>query len=179
MIKAKFPTKFIAAGMLPLVLGMLHGRVAQAQRPVFLLESKCVGRGGQWQEMNRDVSVGRELLTTVMYMKPYSFNTPAAFTCRITPVGSASRFKTLQLSFGMGDTASNPTLIVNVWLDGNQVGSRSVSPGQAKSWPIDVTNAKSLAVEVSCSRSEGCGKSGVLFFKAELEPTPASPGQRN
>jgi len=164
----------ISAAVLSLITVGSNNQVANAQRAVFLLDYKCVDTGrGSWNPNTRDISVGRELYTSVMYMNSSSANYVASMTCRINSTDSA----TLRLEFGIADNdrGTNPN-IVSVYLDGNQVAAKSVAPSQVKTLLVDLKGAKSLALETTCSRASDCAN--VYFFKAQIEGA-ASPGTRN
>jgi hypothetical protein len=122
-----------------------------------------------------DVSVGREIYTSLMIMESWSADRPASMTCRI----QASSPATLLLQFGMrdNDIGSSPS-IVDVYVDGNPgkpTGRQIVSPGQVRELKVDISNGKSLAVETTCTRASKCNT--VYFFKAELTGAQ-SPGAR-
>ena len=173
MKQVRSVSKLLVGGILSLALGALGIQAAQAQRPFFLMDTACVNRGGSWGKNEQDISVGREVYTTVMYM-----NAGAAFTCRLPTVRSAS----LQLEFGISDNDNDkPPITVNVYLDGNQVASRTVSPGQRATLLVDISNRRSLALEAVCVRATNCSPyySTVHFFKAQIQPSAASPGRRN
>jgi len=169
MRKVKFFTKFISVGMLCLTLETLGIQVAQAQRPVFLLDLTCVDRDGDYRRNSRDISVGREIYTSVMSINPHS-----AFTCKLPTANSAS----LRLEYGMSDTHSNSAPVtITAYLDGNEVASKTAAPGKTGTLLVDISKGKSLAIETACARASNCG-SPVYFFKAQIEPAAASPGRR-
>ena len=67
MNKVKFSRKFIFASLLFLALETLFAQVVYAQRPLFLLDSQCIDTGrGDWRRQSTDVSVGREIYTSLM-----------------------------------------------------------------------------------------------------------------
>jgi hypothetical protein len=164
----------ISAAVLSLIAVGSNNQVANAQRAVFLLDYKCVNTGnGDLGRDTSDVSVGRELYTSIMYMRSYSANSAASMTCRVNATESA----TLRLEFGIADNNRNASpSIVSVYLDGNQVAAKSVAPSQFKTLLVDLKGAKSLALETTCSRASDCAN--VYFFKAQIEGA-ASPGTRN
>ncbi len=60
MQKTKSIAKIIAGAMLSFALATLGGQVVQAQRPVFLLKSKCVNSGlGSAGQNTLDVSIDK------------------------------------------------------------------------------------------------------------------------
>ena len=40
------------------------------QRPIPLLDLQCVKRSGSWRSSQQDISVGRQIYTTVLYISP-------------------------------------------------------------------------------------------------------------
>jgi hypothetical protein len=176
MSQVKFNHRFIIANLLVLALGTLFAKVAYAQRPIFLLDNQCINTGsGNWGRNARDVSVGREIYTSLMTMSSWGPNDSAAMTCKIQASSSA----TLRLGFGMrdNDIGSSPS-IVDVYVNGNHKGKQTVYPGKVSSLLVDISNGNSLAVETTCSRASNCQT--VYFFKAELTglKNTASPGER-
>jgi hypothetical protein len=43
---------------------------------------------------------------------------------------------------------------------------------------VDVSNGKSLALDISCSRAKIVTEGLIYFFKAQIEPGASSPGSR-
>jgi hypothetical protein len=65
MKRVRWLSGLLSAGVLSFTLATVGAQVAQAQRPIFLLELNCVHRWGQnYQEQSRDVSIGREIYTS-------------------------------------------------------------------------------------------------------------------
>ncbi len=174
MQKTKLIGKIIAGAMLSFALATLGGQVVQAQRPVFLLKSKCVNSGpGSARQNTLDVSIDKAVYTSRFYMGPSTRS--ASITCKIRPDNSQSLFQTLQLGFGMRDNdTSSPPVNVKVYVDGKQTDSRTVAPAQKESLSLDVSNATNISIETVCSnQSTSCGR--VYFFDASLEPRILSP----
>ena len=176
MKKVKFFTKFISVGMLSLILGTLGEQVALAQRPIFLLDLTCIrtsNRSRAFNPFNRrsqDIVVGREIHTSVMRAYPN-----VAMTCKLPAASSTS----LRLEYGMSDTDRNSAPVkIDAYLDGNQIASRTASPGQRGTMLVDISQGKNLSIETSCARASNCGSAYVYFFKAQIEPAAASPGRR-
>lgn len=169
MKRVRLLSWLLSAGVLSFSLATVGAQVALAQRPIFLLDLTCVNRGeGQYQKLNEDISVGKELYTAVMRVWPN-----AAFTCRL-PGGTAS----LRLEYGMSDTAvGNAPITITVYLDGNQRESKTAYPGQTGTLLVDVSNSKSLAIETACARATNCNAT-IRLFKAQIEPGARSPGSR-
>ncbi|MUG99900.1 hypothetical protein F7734_49560 [Scytonema sp. UIC 10036] len=154
--------------------GIAHAQ--KAQRPIPLLNAKCVNSGlGTAREQNLDVSIGRAVYTSQFYLGPGSRS--ASLTCNIKPENRPQPvFQTLNLGFGMRDNSTKNTSVdVRVYLDGQQVESRTVTPGQSTTLALDVSNVSNIAVEAVCSSSsQYCDR--VYFFTAGLErPTPPQP----
>ena len=167
MKRVRWLSGFFLAGMLCVMLGTVGAQVAQAQRPIPLADLKCVARSGGWDSSQRDISVGRQIYTTVLYIAP---NT--AMTCRL-PGGPA----TLRLEFAIPDTSQAPPARIDVYVDGNQVASQTGDSGQVNTMLVNINNGKSLAVEVFCARATNCSDK-YRFMKAQIEPGARSPGSR-
>jgi hypothetical protein len=179
MQKTSLIAPAIATSVLLSVITTITGEIARAQkaqRPVPLLNAKCVNSGlGTAREQNLDVSIGRAVYTSQFYLGPGSRS--ASLTCNIKPENRPqSVFQTLNLGFGMRDNSTKNTSVdVKVFLDGQQVESRSVAPGQSATLALDVSNVSNIAVEAVCSSSsEYCDR--VYFFTAGLlRPTAPQP----
>jgi hypothetical protein len=167
MKRVRWLSGLFAAGVFSFTLATVGAQVAQAQRPIPLVELQCVQRSGIWRSEKRDISVGRQIYTAVLNIDP-----DTALTCRL-PGGPAS----LRLEFAIPDTSQAPPVRIDVYVDGNQVASRTGDRGQVNTMLVDISNGKRLAVEVFCARATGCG--GVYWFmKAQIEPGARSPGGR-
>lgn len=191
MRKTKLISKIIVSAILLLALTPQGKPIAQEILPqtvppqatplqetlpsVPLLRLKCVDTGvGSWARQNQDVVVGKAVYTSRMYMGPGDRS--ASMTCQLQPNNGGVTFQTLQLKFGMRDNdQGSPAATVNVYLDGNKVESRSVSPGQAASvLRENVSSANNLSIEVVCSNnSRLCSR--VYFWEASLGYSPVSP----
>lgn len=170
MKRVRLLSRWLSAGMLSAMLGILGAQVAEAQRPIPLLDLNCVKRSGAYYNRSNDISIGRELYISALHVDD---NT--ALTCRL-PGGPAS----LRLEFGIPDEASNTSPgRLEVYVDGNQVINRTIDKGKVHTVLVDVSNAKSLALEVSCARATDCHYSSQYYFiKAQIEPGARSPGSR-
>lgn len=173
----KFIRKVAAIGTICLVFAGIAGQVAQAQRPMSLFSTQCVQRG-YWDNATRNISINRELFTQISEMRVWNQDS-SLVTCRIRPAGSAPKFKTLRLAFGIADDARLPdSLEVNVYLNGNKAESRTISRGDKALILLDVTQASSVAIEVLPPTS---GQYTIVsFFQTILEPisSSSSPGRR-
>ncbi|WP_071593250.1 NPCBM/NEW2 domain-containing protein [Kamptonema formosum] len=178
MKRFRLLSRLLSAGMLSAMLGTLAAQVAQAQRPIPLSELKCLqakitpGYNWSYRAESEDISVGREFYTSIAWIRQGS-----TLTCRL-PGGRAS----FRLELGIPDASKSSPLRIDVYLDGNKVASRTVDQGKAHTILLDITNGKSLAVEVSCASDTSCyGDSTCYFIKAQVEPaatSPSSPGSR-
>ncbi len=180
MQKTQLISSVLTSALLLSSLFSFGGKIAQAQRaqrPVSLLNSKCVNSGlGTVRQENLDVSIGRAVYSSRFYLGPG--NRSASLTCNIKPEKSSKPpFQTLNLGFGIRDNdTKSPGVEVKVYLDGNQAETRTVAPGQQTSLAFDVSNASNVAIEAVCtSQSQYCDR--VYFFTAALErqSAPAQP----
>lgn len=169
MKRVRWLSGLFLAGMLCVMLGTIGAQVAQAQRPIPLLDLQCVKRSGSWGAYQSDISVGRQIYTSVLYIDP-----DTTLTCRL-PGGPAS----LRFEFAIPDTSSAPPARIDVYLDGNQVASRTGDKGKVNTMLVNISNGKSLAVEVFCARATNCSsRNSYYFMKAQIEPGASSPGSR-
>ena len=169
MKRVRWLSGLFSAGVLSFTLATIGAQVAQAQRPIVLADLQCVQRSGYWKSDQRDISVGREIYTTVLYIQ-----NGTAITCRL-PGGPAS----LRLEFAIPDTENSPPARIDVYVDGNQVASRTGDRGKVNTMLVDISNGKSLAVEVFCARATNCQSfTPYYFMKAQIEPGASSPGRR-
>ncbi len=170
MKRVRWLSGLFAAGVLSFTLATVGAQVAQAQRPIPLTDLQCVKRSGSWGPDQRDISVGRQIYTTVIYIDPST-----TFTCRL-PGGPA----TLRFEFAITDTSPAPPARIDVYVDGNQVASRTGDKGKVHTMLVNISNGKSLAIEVFCARATNCNSRGdtYWFMKAQIEPGASSPGGR-
>jgi hypothetical protein len=169
MKRDRWLSGLFSAGVLSFTLATVGAQVAQAQRPIPLADLQCVKRSGNWESRQRDISVGRQIYTSVLYIQ-----NGTAMTCRL-PGGPAS----LRLEFAIPDTENSPPARIDVYVDGNQVASRTGDQGQVNTMLVDISNGKSLAVEVFCARATNCQSyTPYYFMKAQVELGARSPGRR-
>ena len=169
MKRVRWISGLLSAGVLSFTLATVGAQVAQAQRPIPLTELKCVMLSGYWSSGLTDISVGREIYTRVLYIWP-----DTKMTCRL-PGGPAS----LRLEFAIPDTSNAPPVRIDVYVDGNQVASRTGDQGKVHTMIVDISNGRSLGLEVFCARATNCHyKSEYSFMKAQIEPGARSPGSR-
>lgn len=163
----------IASTMLFLALAPQGKPIAQEapMLSIFLLRRPCVSTGvGNWSRWTEDVSVGRAVYTSRLFMGPG--NRSASMTCKLQPNGAGVIFQRLNLSFGMRDNdKSSPSVEVNVYKDGQKAETRTVAPGRQASVSLDVTPTSNVAIEAVCSSSSRyCDR--VYFWEANLTYPP-------
>lgn len=173
MKKVRLFTKFVSVVMLSLILIILGGKVAQAERPISLQNLTCIktktSNYDDFRFLSRDIVVGRKIYTSIMKLSP-----DTATTCKLPANSSAS----LRLEYGMSDTDSGSAPVtIDAYLDGNQIASRTASPGEIGTMLENISQGKNLSIETSCTRASNC-YAHVYFFKAQIEPNAASPGRR-
>lgn len=167
MKRVRWLSGLLSAGVLSFTLGTVGAEVAQAQRPIRILDLKCVnGSGIAWKSAD-DISVSRELYTSFL-MIPHG-----SWTCRL-PGGPAS----LRIEYGVPDNSDKPPAKIEVYVDGNQVASHVGKDRRVNAMMVDVSNGKSLSIDVSCSRATNCSDGWYYFFWFHLIPGARSPGSR-
>lgn len=144
----------------------------QARSVIPLLNAKCVSSGeGNVREQKQNVSIGKAVYTSLFFLG--SGFRSAAMTCRIRPENRPNPlFQTLNLGFGIRDNdAGSPNVQVNVFVDGQQVESRSIAPTQVQTLAVDVSQASNIAIEATCTSGvRYCPR--VHFFQANLQRIP-------
>jgi len=178
MKRVRWLSGLFAAGVLSFTLATVGAQVAQAQRPIHILDLQClVTRGtrhnssdGPLYHLYRgptDLSIGRQLHTSIMSV------TEAGWNCKL-PGGRAS----LRLEYGVDDQSEISPPKIEVYVDGNQVASQVGKPGRINTMLVDISNGRSLSLEISCSTAKNCNRRRYHFFKFNLEPGARSPGRR-
>ncbi len=180
MKRVRWLSGLLSAGVLSFTLATVGAQVAQAQRPIHILDLQClITRGmralggpnsGGLAELYRgptDISIGRQLYTSIMSVPE------AGWTCKL-PGGRAS----LRLEYGVDDQSEILPPKIDVYVDGNQVASQVGKPGRINTMLVDVSNGKSLSLDISCSTAKNCNRRSYHFFKFNLEPGASSPGSR-
>lgn len=170
--KIKLLSTLIASTALFLAFAPQGKQFAQ-EKPLslFLLKRPCVNTGiGNWDRRTENVSVGKAVYTSRLFMG--SGNRSASMTCKLQPNEPNVTFQQLNLAFGMRDNdQGSPPVNVNIYLDGQRVESRTVSPGQGEMVRLDVSFRSNVAIETSCSnQSKYCDR--VYFWDADLEYPP-------
>jgi hypothetical protein len=95
----------------------------------------------------------------------------AGWTCRL-PGGRAS----LRLEYGVDDQSEILPPKIDVYVDGNQVASQVGKPGRINTMLVDISNGRSLSLDISCSTAKNCNQGNYHFFKFQIEPGASSPG---
>jgi hypothetical protein len=175
MKRVRWISGLLSAGVLSFTLATVGAQVAQAQRPIPLSDMKCQVQGW-WRPMLEDIVVSREVYTSVLRIYPGT-----SLTCKL-PGGRAS----LRLEFVIPDKETKATIKVDVYVDGNQVASRTGDKGKVHTMLVDVSNGKSLSVDIDCATATDCASMGVVknimdgynFIKFQIEPGARSPGSR-
>ncbi len=174
MKRVRWLSGLLSAGVLSFSLATVGAQVAQAQREIYIFELNCVTRwsGSYWSQSSywtesTDVSIARQIYTSILK------TTPFGLTCRL-PGGPAS----LRIEYGVSDRDSAPPAKIDVYVDGNQVASQVGKAGQVNTMLVDVSNGKSLALDISCSRATNCQRGYYYFFWFHLIPGASSPGKR-
>lgn len=167
-------SKFLAAGVLSVLISPLSPLVAQADDDdphlAWLYEAQCVSESpGRWRQEVEDVSVGREVFRSVMFMGPGSQF--ASLACRIRGEDAETSDKDIQsfhLEFGMRDRhRASPSNNVIVYLDGEETEATTVAPGERVELSLDVSDISNIAIETVCStKVKYCDR--VYFFDASL-----------
>ena len=178
MKRVRWLSGLFSAGVLSFTLATVGAQVAQAQRPIHILDLQCLitrsmralggPNSGGLAELYReptDISIGRQLYTSIMSVPE------AGWTCKL-PGGRAS----LRLEYGVDDQSEILPPKIEVYVDGNQVASQVGKPGRINTMLVDISNGRSLSLDISCSTAKNCGDRNYHFFKFQIEPGASSPG---
>jgi hypothetical protein len=171
MKRVRWLSGLFSAGVLSFTLATVGAQVAQAQREIYIFDLNCVERwkSDYYRTISTDVSIAREIYTSILKAYPFGI------TCRL-PGGRAS----LRIEYGVRDQDSKPPAKIDVYVDGNQVASQVGKAGQVNTMLVDVSNGKSVAIDISCSRATNCNNYNELyyFFWFHVIPGASSPGSR-
>ena len=180
MKRDRWLSGLFSAGVLSFTLATVGAQVAQAQRPIHILDLQClITRGlralggpndGGLAELYRgptDISIGRQIYTSIMSVPEAGWN------CKL-PGGRAS----LRLEYGVSDQSEISPPKIEVYVDGNQVASQVGKPGRINTMLVDISNGKSLSIDIFCSTEKNCNRRRYHFFKFQIEPGASSPGSR-
>lgn len=179
---------FLFSILLPLsILGTLQ-RAVSAQETMSLTQMNCstteaASGTSAWTTTDSEVTIGREFYTAVAILRRdweflgsnnISLNRTASVACRITQNGATPRHRTLRLAFGMnaGNSYTDDADLIrlNVFVDGNQVESQEVTKWEPGYLLVDVSNARSVALEATClssGRKNTCPS--LVFVQTLLE----------
>lgn len=173
-VSALFVGVAVAATVVAMGATVSYGR----SRSTSLLNAKCVNGGqGSVREGKQDVSIGRAVYTSLFFLGPGYRS--ASMTCQIKPDNRPQHpFQILNLGFGMRDNDVNsPPVQVNIFVDGQQVETRTVEPTKQEVVAVDITKVSNVAIEATCStQMRYCDR--VYFFTANLERTPKNPEKK-
>lgn len=176
MKRVRWLSGLFAAGVLCVMLGTVGAQVAQAQRPMHILDLQCLVTGGYltnlgylqyFERKPTDLVIGRQIYTSIMSVRE------ASWTCKL-PGGRAS----IRLEYGVDDQSEISPPKIEVYVDGNQVASQVGKPGRVNTMLEDISNGKSLSLDITCSTAKNCNQRSYHFFKFQIEPGASSPGRR-
>jgi hypothetical protein len=140
------------------------------------------GAGG-YTPINEDIPVELEIFRAFAFLGNRNFrdgsreidsDKPLQVACRLAAVNAAPQFKTLNLSFGFSQTNErlDGSVIVRlaIYKDGNFYGEKTITSGDKLTWPIDIKNTRSLALEAQCVRHKQNNSScpSIYFFEDTL-----------
>ena len=171
----KLISKIIATAIVFLALAPQDKQIAQEEEVIrlFLLDTKCVNTGiGNWDNHSQDVSVGRAVYTSRLYMG--AGDSFASMTCKIQPDDLELDYQTLQLAFGMRDNdRDSPEVEVNVYLDGQKAPDHSwtVYPGKGVSVLIPIFNIENISLETVCRKTSRRYCDSRLFLGSFIRNT--------
>lgn len=173
MKRVRWLSSLLLRGMLSFTLLTVGIKAVQAQRAIPSSDMNCQVQGW-WRQIQEDIVVSREIYTSILRIYPGT-----SLTCQL-PGGQAS----LRLEFVIPETKA--PIKVDIYVDGNQVASRTGENGRVHTMLVDVSNGKSLSLDIDCAQATNCIEHGGLrnimdgynFIKFQIEPGPSSPGSR-
>lgn len=136
---------------------------------------------GNYVAINEDFPVGLQIFKSVarFYTGRNGYyiekNDTAQIVCRLAEAGQRPRYKTLNLAFGVADNHSlvNGSVVrLSIYRDGNSYKYQDVMKGQLLRLPIDVTNVRSIALEVECLKGTVGNENAcpaLIFFQDTLQ----------
>lgn len=138
---------------------------------------------GNYEVINKDFPVGLQIFKGIAKFSSFSSNNydyiyktrVNQVVCRLAEAGQRPRYKTLNLAFGIADNndrVNGSVVRLSIYRDGNFYKYQDVMKGQLVRLPIDVTNVRSIALEVECLK--GSSKSqdtcpALIFFEDTLQ----------
>ncbi|MEA5530215.1 hypothetical protein VB638_11570 [Dolichospermum sp. UHCC 0684] len=136
---------------------------------------------GNYQAINKDFPVGLQIFKGVAMFSDRNWrsgiykNNVNQVACRLSEAGQKPRYKTLNLAFGVADNNSlvNGSIVrLSIYRDGNSYKYQDVMKGQLLRLPIDVTNVRSIALEVECLKGSSANENycpQLIFFQDTLQ----------
>jgi len=134
---------------------------------------------GNYEAINEDFPVGLQIFKGVAMFGTDSNsiykNRVNQVVCRLSEAGQRPRYKTLNLAFGVADNNSlvNGSVVrLSIYRDGNSYKYQDVMKGQLLRLPIDVTNVRSIALEVECLKGSSRYDNecpALIFFEDNLQ----------
>ena len=98
------------------------------------------------EKVNRDISVNRQVRTSVFVLEPsYTDGSKALVTCDLTKPRPL-HLKTLQMEFGLQDSETRSAFIY-VYLDGNLAATERITRGSTKKVSLNIQGVRSVAIE--------------------------------
>lgn len=136
---------------------------------------------GNYEVINKDFPVGLQIFKGIA--KFYSSNNSDYIyktrvnqvVCRLAEAGQRPRYKTLNLAFGIADNndrVNGSVVRLSIYRDGNFYKYQDVMKGQLVRLPIDVTNVRSIALEVECLKGSSKSQNtcpALIFFEDTLQ----------
>jgi hypothetical protein len=134
---------------------------------------------GKYTVINQDFPVGLQIFRGIAVFRTNDTwilkNKTNQVSCRLTEAGQRAKYKTLNLVFGIADNnryANGSLVRLSIYRDGKFYKYEDVTKGQLFRSPIDVTNVRSIALEVECLRGSVKTKNAcpaIIFFEDTLQ----------
>ena len=136
---------------------------------------------GNYEAINKDFPVGLQIFKGVAMFGTDSNsiyiykNKVNQIVCRLAEAGQRPRYKTLNLAFGIADNnyfVNGSVVRLSIYRDGNSYKYQDVMKGQLLRLPIDVTNVRSIALEVECLKGSSNNENtcpALIFFQDTLQ----------
>lgn len=134
---------------------------------------------GNYEAINKDFPVGLQIFKGVaMFGKDSNSiykNRVNQVVCRLAEAGQRPRYKTLNLAFGIADNnyyVNGSVVRLSIYRNGNSYKYQDVVKGQLLHLPIDVTNVRSIALEVECLKGSVENEKycpALIFFQDTLQ----------
>lgn len=135
---------------------------------------------GNYEVINEDFPVGLQIFKGIAKFSSnnydYIYKTRVnQVVCRLAEAGQRPRYKTLNLAFGIADNnyrVNGSVVRLSIYRDGNFYKYQDVMKGQLVRLPIDVTNVRSIALEVECLKGSSNSQDtcpALIFFEDTLQ----------